>query len=158
MLNEFVLKNQVKNIIEFGFVDGNQLKLAAYPSCLGFDVSITAINNCRNLFQPGGRLVVTIDLSLDGTREIDVDRGNLLLSALAKRFEKSQELSLDLRAQVSVPGIFTTLTARDIDPSLLPWKRRSLPRRLKSFIKTGKLGEWLPPLTVFCLSLTKRST
>lgn len=50
VLNEFVLKNQVKNIIEFGCGDGNQLKLAAYPSYVGFDVSITAINNCRNLF------------------------------------------------------------------------------------------------------------
>lgn len=116
------------------------------------------IDEFHRILQPGGRLVVTIDLSLDGTREIDLDRGNLLLSALAKRFAKSPELSLDLRAQVSVPGIFTTLTARDIDPGLLPWKQRSLLRRLKSFIKTGKLGVWPPPLTVFCLSLTKRST
>lgn len=50
VLNEFVLNNRVKNIIEYGCGDGNQLKLAVYPSYVGFDVSITAINHCRNLF------------------------------------------------------------------------------------------------------------
>ena len=46
-LNEFVRRNHIKSIIEFGCGDGNQLKLAEYPDYIGFDVSADAIANCR---------------------------------------------------------------------------------------------------------------
>lgn len=50
ILNEFVLKNDLKTVIEFGCGDGNQLKLAAYQSYLGFDVSHTALSLCEETF------------------------------------------------------------------------------------------------------------
>lgn len=49
-LNEFVTKNRVQSVIEFGSGDGNQLSLAKYPSYIGFDISETAILNCREKF------------------------------------------------------------------------------------------------------------
>lgn len=121
------------------------------------DAYAKIIEEFNRILRPGGRLIVTIDLSLDGTREIDLEQGSLLLSAIAKRFDKHAALPLDLRPQAALSGIFTTLTANAIDPALLPWKRRSLPHRLKSFLRTGRFGSWPPPLTVFCFSLTKRS-
>ena len=51
VLNEFVAKHNLRSVIEFGCGDGNQLKLAAYPTYLGFDVSETAVAKCRKLFQ-----------------------------------------------------------------------------------------------------------
>lgn len=50
VLNDFVKKNTVKSIIEYGCGDGNQLRLAEYPSYIGFDVSQDAIDICRNIF------------------------------------------------------------------------------------------------------------
>lgn len=50
VLNDFVERNKIKKVMEFGCGDGNQLKLATYPRYVGFDVSMTAVNNCRKLF------------------------------------------------------------------------------------------------------------
>lgn len=51
VLNSFVHENHIKNIIEYGCGDGNQLQLARYPSYLGFDVSAEAIRLCRRRFR-----------------------------------------------------------------------------------------------------------
>ena len=40
----------INTVIEFGYGDGNQLSLAQYPEYLGFDVSQTALNICKNKF------------------------------------------------------------------------------------------------------------
>jgi hypothetical protein len=49
-LNEFVDKNQITSVIEFGSGDGSQLKLARYPKYIGADVSSTAVDMCRSIF------------------------------------------------------------------------------------------------------------
>jgi len=49
-LNNFVRENNVESILEFGCGDGNQLKLAVYPSYTGVDVSRHAIDACRRDF------------------------------------------------------------------------------------------------------------
>jgi len=50
VLNSFVAGRGVRSIIEFGSGDGQQLRLARYPKYIGYDVSATAIANCRQLF------------------------------------------------------------------------------------------------------------
>jgi SAM-dependent methyltransferase len=50
VLNAFVAEHRVRSVIEFGCGDGNQLRLAKYPSYLGFDVSRSAVARCRQLF------------------------------------------------------------------------------------------------------------
>jgi len=50
VLNGFVAEHGVRTVIEFGCGDGNQLRLAKYPSYLGVDVSSSAIERCRQLF------------------------------------------------------------------------------------------------------------
>jgi len=50
ILNDFVKKHSINSVIEFGCGDGNQLSLAQYPKYLGFDVSQTAINICKNKY------------------------------------------------------------------------------------------------------------
>lgn len=51
VLNAFVEEKGVNMVIEYGCGDGNQLKLATYPSYLGFDVSEKAVALCRQAFQ-----------------------------------------------------------------------------------------------------------
>lgn len=51
ILNDFVEKNGIVDVMEFGCGDGNQLKLANYPKYIGFDVSRTAVDICRKKFK-----------------------------------------------------------------------------------------------------------
>jgi hypothetical protein len=51
IINDFVKSNNVLNIIEYGCGDGNQLKLAEYPSYTGFDISPKAIALCQDIFR-----------------------------------------------------------------------------------------------------------
>lgn len=49
-LNEFVEKNGIRSVIEFGSGDGAQLELARYPSYIGVDISRTAVAATRQRF------------------------------------------------------------------------------------------------------------
>lgn len=51
VLNDFVARNGVTSVIEFGCGDGNQLTLADYPSYLGVDVARTAVSACEARFR-----------------------------------------------------------------------------------------------------------
>ena len=50
IINEFVRLNGIASVIELGCGDGNQLKLAEYPSYTGFDVSLKALSICEEVF------------------------------------------------------------------------------------------------------------
>lgn len=51
IINEFIEKNKVKSVIEFGCGDGNQLRMAKYPRYAGYDISQKAIDICCELFK-----------------------------------------------------------------------------------------------------------
>lgn len=51
IINEFVSKNKIKTVIELGFGDGNQLAYFQFPSYIGFDISNTVIQKCRQKFK-----------------------------------------------------------------------------------------------------------
>lgn len=51
VINDFVAKNNIKTVMEFGCGDGNQLKIAKYPQYIGLDVSPTAVKLCYNQFK-----------------------------------------------------------------------------------------------------------
>src|SRR5258706_2409540 len=49
-LNDFVERNGVASVVEFGCGDGEQLALLNYPRYVGFDVSRVAIKRCQRRF------------------------------------------------------------------------------------------------------------
>ncbi len=51
ILNTFIIDNNIQTIIEFGCGDGNQLKLAEYPSYIGFDISEEILSICNITFK-----------------------------------------------------------------------------------------------------------
>ena len=51
VLNDFVKKNDIKSVIEFGCGDGNQLTLCNYPKYIGLDVSRRAVELCEKKFK-----------------------------------------------------------------------------------------------------------
>ncbi len=50
VINEFVSKNGINNVIEWGCGDGNQLSLAKYPHYIGIDIAQEAIKACQKRF------------------------------------------------------------------------------------------------------------
>ncbi len=50
VLNAFVAHSEIESVIEFGCGDGNQLTLAKYKRYVGYDVSSTAVEQCKRLF------------------------------------------------------------------------------------------------------------
>jgi SAM-dependent methyltransferase len=50
VLNNFVKRNSVESVIEFGCGDGNQLSLANYPQYTGVDITREAVLHCRGIF------------------------------------------------------------------------------------------------------------
>ena len=96
-----------------------------------------------------GRLAITFDISLDGTRDMrgeDLDR---MLKALAVLFEMGPDLQRTVRSQLADPDIVTT---RTVDRNLLPWRGPPFLHRLKSSLANGRLVPWPPLLTVCCLT------
>lgn len=49
-INDLVGKEEIRTVIEYGSGDGAQLRLAKYPSYIGFDVSPRAIEMCATAF------------------------------------------------------------------------------------------------------------
>lgn len=102
----------------------------------------------------GGSLIVTFDISTDGLHDISIEKASELLSYFNKIFKDDYTKIIDLKSEVKASEIFTTITARDLNGKLLPWKRFSLDR-VKSFIRNKKFSSFPPSLTVFCLVLKK---
>lgn len=50
VLNEIVRIRGIRSVIEYGCGNGAQLRLAEYPTYLGFDVSQQAIQSCKKMF------------------------------------------------------------------------------------------------------------
>lgn len=97
----------------------------------------------------GGRLTITFDVGLDGTRDIRMEELDTMLNALAAVFDMGPDLLRNVRAELSRPGIVTT---RTVDRDLLPWRGPPLLHRLKSSLANRALVPWPPLLTVCCLS------
>lgn len=51
IINSFVAAHHLKNVMEFGCGDGNQLTYFHFPAYIGFDVSEVAVERCRTLFR-----------------------------------------------------------------------------------------------------------
>jgi hypothetical protein len=73
-LNDFVARNQIRSVIEFGSGDGAQLELAEYPKYVGVDVSKAAVEATRSRFA----------------------------SDTSKKFYQSEELPAGLHAELSL--------------------------------------------------------
>lgn len=68
ILNTFVKTNKIKNVLEYGCGEGNQLELACYPNYTGFDVSPSAIRLCKEKFKANKTMVFKLMSEYKGER------------------------------------------------------------------------------------------
>ena len=94
-LNDFVRRNRIASVIEFGCGDGHQLSLADYPHYVGLDVSKTAIGLCRSRFED------------DSTKSFFLYDGDCFLDHTGL-FAAELAISLDVIFHLIEDDIFTT--------------------------------------------------
>lgn len=82
--------------------------------------SAAAIESLSRLLRPGGRLVLTIDVSLSGDAEIPMDAAVDLVDALGRVLEPEASYRTAL-TEFDGARHYTTEDARQSDPTLLPW-------------------------------------
>lgn len=96
----------------------------------------------RRVLRPGGTLVVTVDLSLDGDSDVPLNRAAQLMETLTRVFpsgDRPDPKSLTMAARAR--DALTTLTVAERDRTLMPWphpwvcvaralRRGRLPKRL----------------------------
>lgn len=71
IINDFVLDEDIKTVMEYGCGDGNQLRLAEYPGYTGLDVSSKAVSICRETFiNDKNKVFKNIDDYSDETAEL----------------------------------------------------------------------------------------
>lgn len=109
------------------------------------------------LLAPGGRLIVTFDISLDGTGDIPLPDARLLLDTLAHHLTPEPGLDLTLAALGSTPDLLTTGAAAARGSGGLPWKYPALLYQIRA-LSTGRgFVAWPPEFTVYCLGLRERN-
>jgi 2-polyprenyl-3-methyl-5-hydroxy-6-metoxy-1,4-benzoquinol methylase len=111
------------------------------------------LDEFRRLLKPGGRLVVTCDVSLDGRAEISVPKLATLLDALAERFTP---LDADAfrAARAPAAGVVDTAYVQRTRPLWLPWRYPRLSGALASVRQRSMPRFTLKQLTFICLAFT----
>jgi SAM-dependent methyltransferase len=109
------------------------------------------------VLRPGGLLVVTFDLSLDGRHTLPRQTASELLDSLRSKFQA--DAGIDFRAELSHmsdSGILSTDHVRATQPELLPWSRpakvvKAMQDLFKGYGWTGGFRS----RTVFCLDVRR---
>jgi SAM-dependent methyltransferase len=108
---------------------------------------------------PGGRLVLTFDVSLDGSRDIPVAGASELLEVLAQCFQPASPFEdrelLDEQRLAGAEDLLRTASFRHSEPELLPWRMFS--RATLDGLKRGRIGRPFFDLAVVGVVYEKRA-
>lgn len=108
----------------------------------------------HRIIKPGGRLIITFDISIDGCGDIAPPKAKHLCAVLNTKFQDVYPVDTNFPSQIDREDIVTTLYAADLNLQLLPWNRKpKWTRQLESLLRHGRLISWPPPFTFCCLSL-----
>ena len=111
------------------------------------------------LLRPGGLLVLTFDLSLDGKFELPKNGAAELLTALSNKFNVPADIHLHQELnRMDDPArerILTTDYIRDTQPDLLPWKHPTL-KAVHDLVKGHGWTGGFRSKSVYCLDVTAK--
>jgi ubiquinone/menaquinone biosynthesis C-methylase UbiE len=107
------------------------------------------IGEFKRILSPGGRLILTIDVSPDGEADIPLKQASWLLRQLDEHFGCSRMPRMPGVEEVS--SLLTTWAVYTNGVAELPWPKPPLVRRIIHGVRHGDFRRWRPPLlTVYC--------
>jgi SAM-dependent methyltransferase len=112
------------------------------------------IEEFARILKPGGVLVLTFDISLDGCSDIPLAEAKQLMAKLRERF--AIEHQEDLEDELANRRIVTTRYAQVIDPAWLPWRHPLLSSILAAARKRKLPSAMVKQLTFACYACHKR--
>ncbi|MFO7897970.1 MAG: class I SAM-dependent methyltransferase [Planctomycetota bacterium] len=109
------------------------------------------------VLRPGGLLVLTFDVSLDGRSDIPPEDARRLLASVAERFrpEPGSDPAAELHRLDDPDTILSTDAVRESEPELLPWRWPLLKAAYDLLRGRGWTGGFYS-LTVCCLAAYRR--
>jgi SAM-dependent methyltransferase len=117
------------------------------------------LDEFARVLRPGGLLVITFDLSLDGKFELPKQRAAELLSDLSKKFVVSNDVDphteLNRMDDPARERILTTDYVRETQPDLLPWKHPTLKAVHDLVTGHGWTGGFRSK-SVYCVAVTAK--
>jgi SAM-dependent methyltransferase len=133
--------------------------------CLDIVYSISVIEHIDNylriidefyrIIKPGGKLIITFDISLDGEAGLSPGQSEELVDYTFSRFQHSAERS-SMHDQLVRSDIVTTQYAYKINPKLLPWQKPSfLKSIINSYVYRLPLIKFPHLVTIYCLICNK---
>lgn len=159
VVNSFVREQGIRSVIEFGSGDGNQLKLADYPSYIGFDISADVIRHCRKVFRNDltksfrlvsdyrsekADLALSLDVIFHLVEDEVFDRYMERLFDAAERFVVIYSSDCD-DTPIEAPHVRHRKFTRWVTENLPEWRLlRHIPNRypFRGDVKTGSFSEF----------------
>ncbi len=119
----------------------------------------TILDEMHRLLRPGGELMITFDISLDGKDDISPALTRELLNMVAQRFEMPPDFDYvaELDRLADPMTILSTDAAKATDPSLLPWKWPVLKSIRDMLTGHGWTGGFFA-LACYCLQARKATS
>ncbi len=111
------------------------------------------IEGFKRILKPGGQLIITFDVSLNGSRDISPLMAEKLLGYLFEQSTSTTDLITGFTDQLKNEAILTTHFAQDIDSSLLPWPHPKWAYQLNHLLQKRRWIEWPPVLTICCCTI-----
>jgi len=114
----------------------------------------TVIQEFKRILKKDGKLIITFDISPDGTADISPQEAQKLLNTIHSEFKNFSEEELSIDVLQLPQDIVTTKYIKEFDKSLLPWKYPAI-SNLKSLLKLKIPKGTIRDLTFYCGSFKK---
>lgn len=106
------------------------------------------------VLKPEGKLIVSFDISLDGSRDICLPEAARMLVELSRYFQGTECLEIPSLESCKIENYFTTHDAR---VGQLPWTYPAMLYQMRALLQGKGWPTWPPLLTVSCGVLQKKA-
>ena len=144
VINDFIEKNDILSVIEWGCGDGNQLALLKCPEYTGIDISKTAIQNCTEIFQNDPRKMFYEKSDYHPTKKFDLSLSLDVIYHLVEYDVFSEYIYSLFQSSRKFVCIYASNTEDQISNAATHVKHRKFTDHIQQYYPNWKLYEYIP--------------